>query len=456
MTSLWFQSCLLPDGWAERVRIDIVGGRIHAIQAGVSPGPDAERHSIGVSGLPNVHSHAFQRAMAGRTEVPGPTGDNFWSWRETMYRFVEAIGPDDMEAIAAFAYMEMLEAGFTRVGEFHYVHHDKGGQRFTDPAEMASRIAAAAHEVGIGLTLLPVFYAHSGFGGAAPEPRQSRFVTDVDGYAILLEGSRQAVSRLDDALVGVAPHSLRACTPEELTAVIGLAGDDPVHIHLAEQAKEVEDCLNWCGHRPATWLLDSFEIDHQWCLVHATHVDQGELERIAASGATVGLCPITEANLGDGIFPAARFNALSGSYAIGSDSNVLIDAAEELRLLEFTQRLMCRARNVMARNDGRSTARSLFDSALHGGSRALGQSNIGIRALAAADLVALDVNHDALADRSGDAVLDGWIFAARRPAVDCVWRFGRKVVSGGRHVLREQIASRYRASIRRLAGSLKL
>ena len=453
MTSLWFQSLLLPDGWAQRVRIDIDQGRIHLIEAGVPHEPGAERHSIGVSGLPNVHSHAFQRALAGRTEFPGATGDNFWSWRDTMYQFVAAIDPDDMEAIAALAYMEMLEAGFTRVGEFHYVHHDRGGRHFSDPAEMANRIAAAAHEAGIGLTLLPAFYAHSGFGGAAPQSQQLRFVTDLDGYALLLDRSRQVVSRLDDAVVGVAPHSLRACTPAELTALTRLAGSAPVHIHLAEQAKEVEDCLSWCGLRPATWLLETFDVDHQWCLVHATHVDHGELERIASSGATVGLCPITEANLGDGIFPAAQYNALSGSYGIGSDSNVLIDAAEELRVLEYTQRLALCARNVMASDDGRSTGRSLFESALHGGFRAPGAPILGIRAQAAADLIALDANHDALTDRQGDAVLDGWIFAARRPAVDCVWRFGRKVVSGGRHVLREEIESRYRASIKRLAGS---
>jgi formimidoylglutamate deiminase len=453
MTSLWFQSFLLPDGWAERVRIDIVKGRIQLIETGVSPEPHAERHAIGVPGLPNVHSHAFQRAMAGRTEVSAPAGDNFWSWRETMYRYADAIGPDDMEAVAAFAYIEMLEAGFTRVGEFHYVHHDRGGRRFSDIAEMASRIAAAAHTVGIGLTLLPVFYAHSGFGGAAPDPRQSRFITDVEGYALLLERSQQAVSGLDDAVVGVAPHSLRACTPAQLTSVVDLAGDAPVHIHLAEQAKEVEDCLIWCGQRPATWLLDSCDVDDRWCLVHGTHVDHCELEGIAGSGATVGLCPITEANLGDGIFPAAQFRALSGSFAVGSDSNVLIDAAQELRMLEYSQRLAVRARNVMASSAGRSTGRSLFESALRGGSQALGIPSVGVCTTAPADLIALDANHDALADRLGDAVLDGWIFAARPPAVDCVWRFGRKVVSGGRHVFRDQIASRYRASIKKLVGN---
>jgi formiminoglutamate deiminase len=450
---LWFQSLLLPSGWAEQVQIDIDSGRIHSIESGVSPQPGAERHAIGVPGLPNVHSHALQRAIAGRTEVRAATGDNFWSWRDTMYRFVDSIGPDDLEAITAFAYMEMLEAGFTRVGEFHYVHHDRGGRPFDNLAEMANRVAAAAQAVGIGLTLLPVFYAHSGFGGALADLRQMRFVTDIDGYAALLERSRQAVRALDDAVVGIAPHSLRACTLAELTAVLALAGNSPVHIHLAEQLKEVEDCLSWCGRPPATWLLDAFDVNHHWCLIHATHVNQRELARIAQSGAVVGLCPITEANLGDGIFPAAEFLSLSGSYGIGSDSNVLIDAATELRSLEYSQRLALHTRNVMAHGDGRSTGRSLFDSALDGGSKALGTKSAGIHPLSPADLIALDSSHVDLAGRRGDPILDAWIFAARVPAVDCVWRYGRKVVSGGRHVHREQIISQYRASMERLAAS---
>jgi formimidoylglutamate deiminase len=453
MTSLWFESFLLPSGWAQRVRIDIESGRILSIESGAALPHGAEHHAIGLPGLPNVHSHAFQRAMAGRTEVRAANAHNFWSWRDTMYRFVDAIGPDDIEAITAFAYMEMLEAGFTRVGEFHYLHHDRGGRHFDDLAEMAGRVAAAAQSVGIGLTLLPAFYAHSGFGGALPDPRQLRFVTDIDGYASLLERSRQAVSTLDDAVVGIAPHSLRACTPAELTSLIALAGNAPVHIHLAEQAREVEDCLSWCGHRPATWLLDAFDVNHQWCLVHATHVDQHELARIVRSGAVVGLCPITEANLGDGIFPAAEFLALSGSYGVGSDSNVLIDPAAELRSLEYSQRLALRARNVMAHGDGRSTGRSLFDSALDGGSQALGAPNAGIHPLSPADLIALDSSQTDLAGRTGDPVLDAWIFAARHSPVDCVWRFGRKVVSGGRHVHREQIDARYRASMERLAAA---
>jgi formimidoylglutamate deiminase len=450
MTSLWFQSFLLPDGWAEQVRIEIALGRVHSIQPGVSPDSRDECHAIGLAGIPNVHSHAFQRGMAGLTEVAGTSGDSFWTWRETMYRFVDAIDRDDVEALAAFAYLEMLEAGFTRVGEFHYLHHDRGGRHFSNPAEMASGIAAAAEQVGIGLTLLPVFYAHSGFGGAAPDQRQSRFVNDVDSFARLLDHSRRAVSSLDDAVVGVAPHSLRAVTPAQLASVIGLAEGGLVHIHIAEQWKEVEDCLSWCGRRPVTWLMDTIEVDDRWCLVHATHVDMRELERIAGSGATAGLCPITEANLGDGIFPAAQFATLRGSYGIGSDSNVLIDAAQELRVLEYTQRLSLRARNVMALDEGRSTGRALFECALAGGSRALGFSDCGLRIGAPADLISLDLNHDALISRAGDALLDSWIFAARVPAIDSVWRYGRKVVSGGRHRQREEIASRYRASLKRL------
>jgi formimidoylglutamate deiminase len=450
MSSIWFQSFLLPDGWAEQVRIDVAHGRVHSIQTGVPPDSRAECHAIGLPGLPNVHSHAFQRGMAGLTEVAGTSGDSFWTWRETMYRFVDAIGRDDIEALAAFAYVEMLEGGFTRVGEFHYVHHDRGGRRFADPAEMAGAIAAAAEHAGIGLTLLPVFYAHSGFGGAAPDERQSRFLNDVDGFAQLLDHSRRTVSSLDDAIVGVAPHSLRAVTPDELESVIGLSDGGPVHIHIAEQVKEVEDCLSWCGRRPVTWLMDTLEVDDRWCLVHATHADLCELERVAGSGATAGLCPITEANLGDGIFPAAQFAALHGSYGIGTDSNILIDAAQELRLLEYAQRLTRRARNVMALGEGRSTGRALFESALAGGSRALGLPTCGIRIGAPADLISLDSNHDALTSRTGDSLLDSWIFAARAPAIDSVWRYGRKVVTGGRHLQREEIASRYQTSLKRL------
>ena len=349
---LWFEHALLPEGWARQVRLSIASGLIARIEIGTERAKDDEAHAVAVPGMPNLHSHAFQRGMAGLAETRGPEGDSFWTWRELMYRFVEHLGPDEFEAIAAMAYAEMLEAGFTRVGEFHYLHRDPNGVPYADPAEMAARIAAAAHTTGIGLTLLPVFYAHSGFGGLAPKPSQRRLIHDLDSFATLLAASRKAVVGLADAVVGVAPHSLRAVTSDELTQVAALAGQAPVHIHVAEQEKEVEDCIGWSGRRPVEWLLDRGLVDGRWCLVHATHMTQMETMAAAQCGAVVGLCPITEANLGDGVFPAATFAAAGGRFGIGSDFNVMIDVAEELRTLEYGQRLAHRRRNVMAAAEG--------------------------------------------------------------------------------------------------------
>jgi len=445
--ALWFEHALLADGWAARVRVTVADGRVLAIAAGVDAEAGDDRGGIALPGLPNLHSHAFQRAMAGLTEARGPEGDSFWTWRELMYRFVGALTPDDVQAIAAQAYMEMLETGFTRVGEFHYLHHGPDGQPYADVAEMAARIAAAADETGIGLTLLPVFYAHSGFGGQAPTDGQRRFVNSVDGYGRLNDGTRAAVAGLPDAVVGVAPHSLRAVTEEELTAVSQIAG--PVHIHIAEQVKEVDDCKAWSGARPVEWLQDRFGVDDRWCLVHATHVTPSERRRLAASGAIAGLCPITEANLGDGIFPAAAFLAEGGAFGVGSDSNVRIDAAEELRLLEYGQRLTARARNVLAGGEGRSTGGALYRGALAGGGQALGASRpMGLAVGAAADVVSLPVGHEAYAGRSGDTWLDSRIFCAG--PVQHVWRRGRRVVEDGRHLAREAIAARYRQTLSRL------
>src|ERR1700761_3457065 len=307
MTSLWFESALLPEGWASRVRITAVNGRIERVTRDVDPAQADERLKVGVPGMPNLHSHAFQRGIAGLTERRGPEGDSFWTWRELMYQFVERIDPEDLEAIAALAYAEMLECGFTQVGEFHYLHHDRGGVPFLDPAEMATRIAAAAEATGIGLTLLPTLYAHGGFGGTDPNKRQRRFINDEDRFAAIVEGSRKIVSGLKGGVVGVAPHSLRAVTPQELAWLVGLSQGSVIHIHIAEQTKEVDDCIAWSGRRPVQWLLENTAVDERWCLVHATHVDDAEMLAIAASGAVVGLCPMTEANLGDGLFPAADF-----------------------------------------------------------------------------------------------------------------------------------------------------
>jgi formimidoylglutamate deiminase len=436
VTTLWFARALLTDGWAERVRISITDDQITGIERDVSAAPGDERHAIALPGLPNLHSHAFQRLMAGLAEAPGAPGqDDFWGWRTLMYRLVERLTPDDVAAIAALAYVEMAEAGFTRVGEFHYLHHAPNGRGYDDPAAMAAAIAAAADETGIALTLLPVFYAHSDFAGAPPTPQQRRFVNDLDGFARLLDASRAAVRSLPDAIVGVAPHSLRAVAPDELARLIPLANGAPVHIHAAEQLREVEGCLAWSGQRPVDWLLTHAPVDDHWCLIHATHVDDSELARIVASGAVVGLCPVTEANLGDGIFPAADYLTQGGAFGVGTDSNVRIDAAEELRLLEYGQRLTLRRRAVLSK-EGRSSGRTLFDAALTGGAQALGASG-GLAIGAPADIIALADD-----PATGDTLLDRWVFARTR-GVDAVWRGGRRIVSDGRHVHRDAIERRY-------------
>src|SRR5690606_11701310 len=293
-------------------------------------------------GLPNLHSHTFQRGMAGLAETRGPSGDSFWTWRQVMYGFLGALTPEDVEAVAAYAFLEMLEGGFTAVAEFHYLHHGPDGAPYANLAEHCERIAAAAETTGIGLTLLPVFYAQGGFGAQPANEGQRRLLNDPERFAQLLEGARKAVASLPDARVGIAPHSLRAVTPESLAAVLPLAEGGPVHIHIAEQVKEVEDCLAWSGRRPVEWLLDNAPVDGRWCLIHATHLTDAEVGGIARSGAVAGLCPITEANLGDGIFAGVEFAGQGGLYGVGSDSNIEITAPGELRQLEYSQRLALR------------------------------------------------------------------------------------------------------------------
>ncbi|TIM95080.1 MAG: formimidoylglutamate deiminase [Mesorhizobium sp.] len=450
MAAIFAEQALLPDGWRDNVRLTLAEGRITAVQPGAAAAAGDERHAILLPGMPNLHSHAFQRGMAGLAELRGPSADSFWSWREVMYRFALSMTPDQVEAVAAQLYVEMLEAGFSRVGEFHYLHHDRDGKSYANLAEMAERIAAAAGETGIGLTLLPVFYAHSSFGGAAPNQGQRRFINDVNRFSRLVEKCRESVRALNQAVVGVAPHSLRAATPEELVEVTALAPDGPIHIHIAEQVKEVEDCLAWSGARPVEFLLGHAKVDKRWCLIHATHMTDAETVAMARSGAIAGLCPITEANLGDGTFAAPLFRDHGGRFGVGSDSNVLIGLPDELRQLEYSQRLAHRARNVLAVAGG-STGRALFDAALDGGSVALGAGASAIAAGASADLVSLDASNPSLAGKSGDAILDAWIFA-NGSKVDCVWVHGRKQVSGGRHVKREAITERFRSVMTALSA----
>lgn len=444
---LWFERALLADGWADGVRLTIEEGVIAAVEVGVTAQFRDQRHAIGLPGLPNLHSHAFQRAMAGMTERRGATADSFWTWREAMYRFVDGIDPDQLAAIAAMAFVEMLESGFARVGEFHYLHHTPDGTPYSDRAEMGAALAAAAAETGIGLTLLPVFYGQGGFGGQPAGSGQRRFLSDPEGYASLLDASRSALAALPDAILGIAPHSLRAVTPDSLAAILPLAGAGPVHIHVAEQVREVEDCLAWSGARPVEWLLDNAPIGPTWCAVHATHMTTEETRRLAAAGAVAGLCPITEANLGDGLFPAPAWLAAGGAFGVGSDSNVLIDAGEELRLLEYGQRLAHRGRNLLAPGADGSTGGALFRGALAGGAQALG-APAGIAVGNSADLFTLDRGDPRLSGQMGDAIVDGYVFAGARP--DRVWRRGHEVVANGRHRARDAVAARYRRVLAQL------
>ncbi len=451
LTAVHAESALMPDGWKSGVRLTIDAGTILTVETGVPPRAGDERHAILIPALADLHSHAFQRAMAGLAETRGTGPDTFWTWRETMYRFALRVTPDDVEAIAAQLYVEMLEAGFAAVAEFHYLHHAPDGAPYADLSEMAGRIVAAAREAGIALTLLPVFYAHATFGGAPPKPEQRRFINDLDGFARLFEACEGLVEGRPDEALGVAPHSLRAATPEELARVVALAGRRPVHIHAAEQVAEVDDCVAALGARPVRWLLDHAEVDPRWCLVHATHMDAGETRDLAASGAVAGLCPVTEANLGDGIFQGRAWLDAGGRFGVGTDSNVSIAAADELRQLEYSQRLGSRSRNVIA-DAGGSAGRALFDTALAGGAQALARRSGALAVGARADLLTLDAGHPTLAGKTGDAILDAWIFSAGNPLVDCVWSGGRKVVQGGRHVSRERIAARFTVTMRRLSA----
>jgi len=453
MPDLWFETALLSEGWTKGVRLTIEDGVIAGIERSAPPAPGDALGAAAIPGLCDVHSHAFQRGMAGLTEFSGPTDDDFWTWRALMYRFLDRIDPEDAEAIAAQAYVEMLESGFTRVGEFHYLHHDPDGAPYADRAIMAKAVISAARQTGIGLTLLPVFYAHANFGGAPPVHGQRRFLNTLDGFAALVDESRTALSELPDANMGLAPHSLRAATAEELLGVAALAADGPIHIHVAEQTREVEDCIAFTGQRPVDWLLSHMNLDPRWCLVHATHLTQEETAGLAASGAVAGLCPITEANLGDGVFPTDAYLALGGAFGVGSDSNILIDPAQELRALEYAQRLTRRARNVLARSPGASTGASLYKAALAGGSQALGQAGAGLALGACADIVALDLGHVALYGREGDALLDGWLFSGTRGVVKSVWRRGERVVVEGRHRRAEAVAQRYRRALDKLLSA---
>jgi formiminoglutamate deiminase len=451
MIKLFFDTALLPGGWADNVTVEVgPTGLIATVEAGTTPPPEAIREAIALPGMANLHSHAFQRGMAGLAERAGTGEDSFWTWREVMYRFLGRLTPDDVEVIAGQLYVEMLEAGFTAVGEFHYLHHDTDGSPYADPAEMAERIAAAASATGIGLTLLPVLYHQGGFGAVPLGDGQRRFKMAPEALLDLVATLRR---RHPSLVVGAAPHSLRAVTPESLRTVADSLADGPLHIHAAEQEKEVADCVAWSGRRPVRWLLDEVGLNERWCLVHCTHLDDGEITDLAASGAVAGLCPVTEANLGDGIFRGIDYLAAGGRFGVGSDSHIRVDLADELRTLEYGQRLRDRRRNRLAA-PASSVGRTLFDSASTGGAQALQQEMGAIAPGRRADIVTLDPGHPALVGKTGDALLDGWLFAAGRSPVAAVYGAGKRLVEGGRHVVAEPVGARFAAVMRRLLREL--
>ena len=454
MSVFFAERALLPSGWANNVRFEVSA---EGVLTRVSP--DAERNGaelLGgpvVPGMPNLHSHAFQRAMAGLAEVAGNPNDSFWTWRDLMYRLVGQISPDQLGVIARQLYIEMLKGGFTSVAEFHYVHHDAQGKPYADPCELALQVSQAASAVGIGMTVLPVLYSHSGFGGLPPNEGQRRFINSTERYLDLLSRLTPIISAQPAQALGLCFHSLRAVTPQQISDV--LAASDarcPVHIHIAEQQKEVDDCLNWSGRRPLQWLYENVEVDQRWCLVHATHAQPDEVALMAKSGAIAGLCLTTEANLGDGIFPAVDYIAQGGRWGIGSDSHVSLSVVEELRWLEYGQRLRDQRRNRLYRTDQPMVGRTLYDAALTGGAQAMGQPVGALQVGKRADWLVLDGSDPYLATATGDGILNRWLFAGNDRQVRDVMVNGQWVIREGRHADQEQTSQAFVRVLRELLG----
>ena len=453
MSRYYAERALLPDGWAEHVLIEVKGNGTIAGVDTEAPAEDAERLAGPVvPGIPNLHSHAFQRAMAGLTERAGREGDDdFWSWRRAMYGLLARLGPEEVEAIAAQLYLEMLKAGYTAVGEFHYLHHAPDGEAYDDPAELSYRVIGAARRVGLAITHMPVLYACGGFGGMAPEEGQRRFLNTPEELLEIVRRLRAVYADDPQVRVGVAPHSLRAVTPDMLAALVaGAQAEDewtPIHIHVAEQVREVEACLAWSGARPVEWLLGEAPVDGRWCLVHATHMSAAEAAALAASDAVAGLCPTTEANLGDGLFPLRRYLHAGGKFGIGSDSNVSVSPIEELRWLEYGQRLVRRGRAVAATPERPSPGGALVAGALDGGAQALGRPLGRIAVDHRADLVVLNPEHPVLVEQRPDRLLDAMVFAGSVLPVRDVMVGGVWVVQEGRHGAEAPILAAYRKAL---------
>ncbi|MDH3230850.1 MAG: formimidoylglutamate deiminase [Alphaproteobacteria bacterium] len=453
--SLFAERALLPDGWARNVliRYDPTDGSILGVVPDAAPGGD---HSAGIAvpGMPNLHSHAFQRAMAGRAERAGGTDDSFWTWRQTMYELVSRLDPDQIGAIAAQLYAELLCEGYTSVAEFHYLHNRPDGGRYDNPAETALRVVRAAKETGIGMTLLPVLYSRGGFNDEALNPAQQRFRGDPGFLSAVGDAVVGASGQAAWLQVGLAVHSLRAAAAphirEATQDMVSRNPDAPIHIHVAEQVREVSECFEWSGATPVEWLLDNAPVGETWCLVHATNVSEAEVSGMASRGAVVGLCPTTEANLGDGLFPLRHFLDRGGRFGIGSDSHVSVSPVEELRWLEYGQRLVARRRAVAASEGSPSVGTTLWRGALAGGAQALGQAVGAIRENHRADILVLDHEHPRLDGRQGDDILDALVFTGSGGLIRRVLAGGSWVVEDGRHIRAEATAAAYREVIRAL------
>ncbi|QQZ36697.1 formimidoylglutamate deiminase [Pseudomonas sp. SK2] len=454
MPAYFTERALLPNGWANDVRLEVaVDGHLTDVQANASAEGAERLHGPLLPGMPNLHSHAFQRAMAGLAEVAGNPNDSFWTWRELMYRMVGKISPEQLHVIARQLYIEMLKAGYTSVAEFHYVHHDQAGKAYADPTELSRRISAAATSSGIGLTLLPVLYSHSGFGGQAPNEGQRRFINTTEQYLALQAQLAPVLAAQPAQQLGLCFHSLRAVTPGQIDQVLAATNQQcPVHIHIAEQQKEVDDCLAWSGLRPLQWLYEHVSVDPRWCLVHATHAIADEVAAMARSGAVAGLCLTTEANLGDGIFPAVDYLAEGGRLGIGSDSHVSLSVVEELRWLEYGQRLRDQRRNRLHGERQPMVGRTLYDAALSGGAQALGQTIGTLERGKRADWLVLDGQDPYIATADGDAILNRWLFAGGDRQVRDVMVNGQWVVRQGRHAQEEESARAFAQVLRQLLG----
>lgn len=450
MKKLFASEAMLPEGWARDVLIEIGdAGNITDVRARQAPDDAEPAGGPVIPGMANAHSHAFQRALAGRAEHMGSPEDSFWTWREVMYEYVRRLNPEQVRAIAAQLHVELLRNGYTAVAEFHYLHNTPEGRPYAPRTEMALAVLRAAQETGIAVTLLPSLYAYSNFGDRPLLPAQRRFATTPDQILGMVRDLRESARDNPEVRLGVAPHSLRAVSEAMLKDLIAgldaLERGAPIHIHVSEQVKEVNDCISWSECRPVQWLLEHLPVDGRWCLVHCTHVSSVESERLSASGAVVGLCPTTEGNLGDGIFPFMRHRERNGRFAIGSDIHVSQSPVEELRWLEYGQRLTQRRRNITASPARPSVGANLWREAAAGGAQALGRPMGSIAIGMRADLVVLDASSINLEGRSGDALLDAFIFVGGRSAVRHVMVGGRWVVRDGHHAHQAEIEARYRA-----------